>query len=120
MYRNTSETIARKWIEAFNHHDLKKLLTLYHKEAVHTSPKLRALHPKTKGQIKGKQALKEWWEEAFKRLPSLHYELERLTANESRVVMEYTRQVEGELDMKVAEVLEINEGFIVASCVYHG
>jgi hypothetical protein len=34
--------------------------------------------------------------------------------------MEYTRQVAGEADMLVAEVLEIKEGRIVFSRVYHG
>lgn len=42
-----------------------------------------------------------------------------ITANEERVFMEYIRIVPGEYDMKVAEVLEIKHGLIVASSVYH-
>ena len=42
------------------------------------------------------------------------------TANDERVFMEYIRHVENEPDMLVAEVLEINNGLIVASRVYHG
>lgn len=34
--------------------------------------------------------------------------------------MEYTRKVEKEPDMLVAEVLEIKDGLIIASRVYHG
>jgi ketosteroid isomerase-like protein len=34
--------------------------------------------------------------------------------------MEYIRQVDGEEDMLVAEVLEVRDGKIVASRVYHG
>jgi hypothetical protein len=34
--------------------------------------------------------------------------------------MEYMRQVEGEADLLVAEVLEIKDGKIVFSRVYHG
>lgn len=120
MTLNTPEKIAKEWLAAFNQKDLKRLLVLYHEEAVHTSPKLRVLRPETKGQVKGKSALKEWWEDAFKRLPTLQYDLNRLTANNSRVLMEYTRKVDGEPDMKVAEVLEISEGLIIASYVYHG
>jgi hypothetical protein len=33
--------------------------------------------------------------------------------------MEYIRKVSGEVDMLIAEVLEIKEGMIVASRVYH-
>lgn len=34
--------------------------------------------------------------------------------------MEYTRVVPGESDMAIAEVLEVEDGKIVASRVYHG
>ncbi len=116
----TPETIAKKWLEAFNHHDLKGLLALYHENAIHTSPKLRVQRPETQGQVKGKAALKNWWQEAFKKLPSLRYELERLTTSDSRVFMEYTRKLDDEPPMSIAEVLEIKEGLIIASRVYHG
>jgi hypothetical protein len=34
--------------------------------------------------------------------------------------MEYIRKVDGEDDMLVAEILEVKNGLIVASRVYHG
>jgi hypothetical protein len=34
--------------------------------------------------------------------------------------MEYIRQVENETDMQIAEVLEVKNGKIIASRVYHG
>ncbi|HWY11894.1 MAG TPA: nuclear transport factor 2 family protein, partial [Bacteroidia bacterium] len=37
-----------------------------------------------------------------------------------QVFMEYIRHVEGEEDMNVREILEIKNGKIVASRVYHG
>ena len=114
------EIIALKWLNAFNEHDLEKLLSVYHDEAVHYSPKLKTHKPETNGFVKGKPALHAWWQDAFNRLPALHYSVTSLTANNQRVFMEYMRQVSGEPDMLVAEVLEINEGMIVASRVYHG
>ena len=114
------EIIAHKWFTAFNEHDLEKLLSLYHDEAVHYSPKLKIHQPETNGLIKGKAALRAWWQDAFIRLPTLHYSLTALTANDERVFMEYVRLVTGEPDMFVAEVLEISAGMIVASRVYHG
>lgn len=114
------EMIAGKWFRAFNEHDLEKLLTLYHDEAVHYSPKLKVLQPETNGLIKGKTALRTWWQDAFNRLPALHYRAATLTAGNNRVFMEYIREVPNEPDMFVAEVLETEEGLIVASRVYHG
>jgi ketosteroid isomerase-like protein len=117
MHKN--EQIATEWLSAFNDHDLERLLDLYDNEAVHYSPKLKIRQPETNGFVKGKDALRAWWKDAFERLPDLHYKATTLTANDDRVFMEYTRQVPGEEDMLVAEVLEIKEK-IVASRVYHG
>jgi predicted SnoaL-like aldol condensation-catalyzing enzyme len=113
-------SIAHAWFEAFNSHNLEKLLSLYDDEAEHFSPKLKIRHPETNGLVTGKNALRTWWQDAFDRLPTLHYKVTSLTANSDRVFMEYSRTVENEEDMLVAEVLEIKEGNIVASRVYHG
>jgi len=112
--------IAENWFAAFNKHDLDALLQLYSENAAHYSPKLKARQPETNGLIKGKEALRDWWQDAFDRLPGLHYQVTSLIANDERVFMEYTRQVPGEGDMAVAEVLEIKDGLIQFSRVYHG
>ncbi len=108
------------WFEAFNSHNLEKLLSLYDDEAQHFSPKLKIRRPETFGLVTGKDALRSWWKDAFDRLPSLHYKITSLTSNTNRVFMEYIRTVVDEEQMLVAEVLEIKEGKIIASRVYHG
>ena len=113
-------SIAFQWLEAFNAHNLEKLLSLYDNNAQHYSPKLKINRPETNGLIIGIEAMRIWWKDAFDRLPSLQYKATSLTANTDRVFMEYTRFVENENDMLVAEVLEIKEGKIIASRVYHG
>jgi limonene-1,2-epoxide hydrolase len=113
-------SIAHLWFEAFNAHNLEKLLSLYDEDAEHFSPKLKIRHPETMGLVTGKEALRTWWKDAFDRLPSLHYKVTSLTSNSDRVFMEYIRTVDGEENMLVAEVLEIKEGTIIASRVYHG
>ena len=112
--------IATKWFQAFNDHNLEQLLALYHDEAEHYSPKLKVRQPETNGLVKGKAALRAWWQDSFNRLPTLSYRPTTFTANEQRVFMEYVRSVENEVDMLVGEVLEIADGLIVASRVYHG
>jgi ketosteroid isomerase-like protein len=112
--------IAKKWFDAFNEHDLEKLLSLYHDEAQHYSPKLKIRLPETNGLVVGKDALRAWWKDAFERLPSLKYTYTTLSADDDRVFMEYIRNVDNEPEMRVAEVLEIKDGMIVASRVYHG
>lgn len=111
--------VAHAWMAAFNAKQLEQLLELYDESAEHYSPKLKLRHPETKGLIKGKKALRAWWRDAFDRLPSLRYELIRLTAENDRVFMEYVRRVAGEEDLYVGEMLEVKDGRIVASAVFH-
>lgn len=113
-------SIAMLWFEAFNTHNLEKLLSLYDDDAVHFSPKLKILHPETNGLVTGKEDLRSWWQDAFNRLPTLTYKVTSLTSNSDRVFMEYIRTVKNEDEMLVAEVLEIKEEKIIASRVYHG
>ncbi len=112
--------VANAWFAAFNAHDLEALLALYADDAQHYSPKLKVRQPETGGLIRGKAALRAWWQDAFLRLPTLRYEVVRLTADDQQVFMEYVRHVQGEEDLRVGEVLVIENGIIVASRVYHG
>jgi ketosteroid isomerase-like protein len=120
MNSEQNRSIAIKWFEAFNTHDLEALLALYHEQAKHFSPKLKIRKPETNGLVQGKNALRDWWKDAFQRLPNLNYTYTTLTSDNDRVFMEYIRKVEGEEDMLIAEVLEIEDGLIIASRVYHG
>ncbi len=120
MSNTEIEYIAIKWLDAFNAKKLDNLLELYDENAQHFSPKLKIRKPETNGLVKGKAALREWWQDAFNRLPTLHYKVSSLTTNDTRVFMEYTRIAEGEDDMLIAEVLEIKDGKIISSRVYHG
>jgi ketosteroid isomerase-like protein len=112
--------IADRWFNAFNLHDLDALLALYHDDAEHFSPKLQLRRPETEGWVRGKPALRAWWADAFERLPSLRYTAWNLVTDGTTVFMEYIRHVDGEDDLRVGEVLELRDGRIAASRVYHG
>lgn len=120
MVADANKRIALRWFAAFNAHDLEGLLGLYADDAQHFSPKLKLRLPETQGWIRGKAALRAWWKDAFERLPDLRYEPIKLTTDHEQVFMEYIRHVEGEEDLRVGEVLEIRNGSIVESRVYHG
>lgn len=120
MAAQDNTSIANEWFAAFNAHNLEQLLALYTDDAQHYSPKLKMRRPETNGLVTGKPALRAWWQDSFDRLPTLAYIPTMLTANDARVFMEYVRKVDGEPDMLVAEALEIEDGKIIASRVYHG
>ncbi|MBJ6763081.1 nuclear transport factor 2 family protein [Myxococcaceae bacterium JPH2] len=120
MSASENFSLARAWLRAFNAHDVTALVALYAEDATHTSPKIRVLHPQTGGRLVGRSALETWWRDAIARLPGLRYEETALTADGDRVFMEYVRHAPGEPPMPVAEVLDVQDGRIVASRVYHG
>lgn len=113
------KNIAKLWFKAFNEQNLEDLLSLYDDDAQHYSPKLKIREPETNGLIQGKGALRDWWKDCFERLPTLRYQVNKLTADSEQVFMEYTRKVEAEEDMFIGEVLEIKNGKIIFSRVYH-
>lgn len=116
----TPDALGRAWLDAFNAHDVERLVSLYADDCTHTSPKIRTLHPETGGKLVGKAALRAWWSDALRRLPGLRYELLCLTANAERVVLEYLRHAPNEAPMPVAEAFDVAHGRIVASRVFHG
>ncbi len=115
-----NRAIGRAWLAAFNAHDVATLVELYDAQATHTSPKIRVLHPDTGGKIVGHAALTTWWRDAITRLPDLRYVETTITADASRVFLEYVRHAGTDAPMPVAEVFDVAGGKIVASRVYHG
>jgi 8-oxo-dGTP diphosphatase len=119
--RPSGVLVARRWLAAFNDHDLDRLVGLYALDAVHVSPKLRERRPETRGEIVGHDALRSWWADAFARMPSLHYEEKRIVAEGDCVFLEYVRQAPGEAPLVVAELYQLDTaGKIARSHVFHG
>jgi ketosteroid isomerase-like protein len=116
----TPRELAERWLQSFNAHDVDALVALYAPNAVHHSPKLRAARPETEGQITGRTQMRDWWADAFARLPGLSYRLLALTADDDRAVLEYERELEGAERLRVAEVFVCRRDHIVESFVYHG
>lgn len=111
--------VARRWLAAFNAGDVEALIALYAEDAVHESPKVRKAVPGSDGRLVGKAAMRDWWQDAFNRLPGMAYELTALTSDSSRAVIEYLRKAPGEEPFAVAEAFEVRDGKIVHSIVYH-
>ena len=119
MDSNTNHKIALDSFKSFNQHDLEKLLSLYHDNAKHFSPKLKIHKPETLELIQEKEQLRACWKDSFERLPRQVYDPTNFIAGESEIFMEYIRNVDGEEQVMVGEVLEIVNSLIISSRVYH-
>src|SRR6476659_4804485 len=114
MTADDTRRIAERWLAAFNAYDVDALVELYAEDATHTSPKIRALHPETDGELRGRAALASWWRDANARLPGLRYVATAITADAERAVLEYVRHAPDAPPATVAEVFEVRGGKIVA------
>jgi ketosteroid isomerase-like protein len=115
----TPTEIAGNWFTAFNNQNVDDLLLLYDDNAEHFSPRLLKNHPETNGLIKGKAAMRDWWQGAFDKMPSLRYTPIEIREEGDTVYLKYKRTVDGEAEVVVNEFLKISSGLIVFSKVLH-
>jgi hypothetical protein len=112
--------IVNEWLRAFNSGDADAMVALYADNAIHTSPKLRSAQPASEGRLVGKAAMRQWWLDAFERLPGIRYEVVNMVSGDHVAMIEYLRHRPDEATMQIAEVFEVHDGKIVRSHVYHG
>ena len=72
---NASE-FAAEWIDAWNAHDLERILSHYDDAVVFTSPTAARLVPESGGVINGRGLLRQYWTTGLSMLPDLHFTLE--------------------------------------------
>jgi ketosteroid isomerase-like protein len=87
------QDFARRWIAAWNARDLEAVLAMFAEDAVFTSPLALRLQPEGGGVVRGKQALREYWQTALQHAPDLRFELTGLYAGVDSLLIGFrTRQ----------------------------
>lgn len=66
---------AQDWVEAWNAHDLDRVLAHFTPDAVFVSPKAVAVTGDPSGRVVGAQAMRAYWTEGLRRSPNLRFEL---------------------------------------------
>lgn len=66
---------AQGWIDAWNSHDLNRILAYYTDDFEMTTPLIVKLMNHPTGTIKGKEMVKPYWEKALTLLPNLRFDL---------------------------------------------
>ena len=104
---------AREWIEAWNAHDLERVLSHYAADVELSSPVAAERLPGSGGYIRGEAELRAYWEPALAANPDLHFDLEAvLTAVDGCTIL--YRNQRGQL---VAESLFWNDAGLVTRAV---
>ena len=103
-----SETEARQfahsWIQAWNSHDLDAVMSHYAVEIVLTSPTAAKLLNDPSGTVRGKDAVRNYFERGLEAYPNLNFELLDVMWGVSSVILYYTNQK----GAKTGEFMEID------------
>jgi ketosteroid isomerase-like protein len=100
---------AERWCADWNSHELDRVLAHFAEDVVFTSPVAASLFPETGGRLVGKAALRAYWEEGLRRIPDLHFTIERVFGGIDTVVIQYRNQK----GASVGEVLRFDGGKVV-------
>ncbi len=80
---------ARDWIAAWNKRDLEAVLAHYTDDVAFSSPFVSQITGERSGVLRGKSALRGYWEAALARLPRLKFTLLGVTVGVDSIVIRY-------------------------------
>jgi hypothetical protein len=103
-----ASTFVTQWVDAWNAHDLEAVLAHFSEDAVFSSPKA-AEFLGGDGVVRGKDALRRYWDEGIRRLPDLHFEVVGIYLGVDVLVINYRNQS----DVLVCEVLRFDGPLVV-------
>jgi hypothetical protein len=95
---------AQDWADAWNSHDLERILTHYDDEVLLTSPVALKLL-KGDGTVRGRAALQEYFLRGLEAYPDLRFDLIDTLWGTEMIVVYYSNNVRGG---KTAEVMLLN------------
>lgn len=90
--RFDAEKFAQDWIIAWNSHDLDSIISHYAVNVVLTSPVVTKVIGEASGTVKGKAALREYFQKGLELFPSLQFTLIEVMQGLSSVVLYYENQ----------------------------
>ncbi|GAA4410169.1 nuclear transport factor 2 family protein [Quisquiliibacterium transsilvanicum] len=84
-----AQRFAHEWIEAWNSHDLDRILSHYTEDFVMASPRIAVLAGETSGILRGRQAVGAYWRKALELAPDLRFEHIATLVGADSVVIHY-------------------------------
>jgi ketosteroid isomerase-like protein len=96
--------LADNWIEAWNSHNLDKILSHYAEDVVLVSPVAANILKNPSGTVNGKEALRSYFEKGLEVYPDLKFELIDVMWGISSIILYYVNQK----GTKTGEFMEVN------------
>jgi len=87
--REYAENFAREWIEAWNAHDLGRILSHYADDFEMTTPMIALVNGGGSGTLKGREAVGAYWAKSLQKVPDLHFELNEVYYSVDSICISY-------------------------------
>jgi ketosteroid isomerase-like protein len=97
----TARQFAEEWINAWNAHDLDRILSHYTDDFIMESPVALKRLPETGGVVKGKSAVRAYWKSALDAFPNLFFELHDFFIGVNGITLYYTNRATGKQTTEV-------------------
>lgn len=120
MTHEEARSHARRWADDWNAGDLDAVLGHFDVDVVFSSPK--AMDAVGVPTVRGRQALRAYWEAALKPVSSLRFTVDRIIwdAETSELSIIYDRDINGQRD-RASEILRFGpSGLVVSGEVHYG
>lgn len=114
MTNDFAQRFAAEWIEAWNSHDVDKILGHYADDFEMSSPYISLIAGEPSGMLKGKDQVGAYWAQALQHMPDLHFELLNALTGVNSLTL-YYQGVRG----LAAEVLHFDEAGKVIKAYAH-
>jgi ketosteroid isomerase-like protein len=75
MTKEFAIVFAQSWVDAWNNHDLEKILSHYSDDFTIESPMAVKLYPQSGGTVVGKNEVRKYWKIGLEKSPHLKFEL---------------------------------------------
>lgn len=113
--KSFAEQFAADWIDAWNSHDLDRILTHYDDNFEMSSPYIPQIAGEPSGTLHGKTAIGAYWSKALQLIPDLHFELITTLVGVDSITLYY----KGAQDRWVAEVFHFGSNQKVVKAYSH-
>ena len=104
-----AQRFARTWLAAWNAHDIESVLAHFSEDVIFTSPVAARIVEGSDGEIRGKDALRDYWNRGIEQYPNLHFELVGVYLGIDTIAINYRNQ-NGAL---VNEILRLEGTYVV-------
>jgi ketosteroid isomerase-like protein len=110
-----AEGLAREWADAWNRHDLEGILAHYSDSAVLSSPRVVDILGDPEGTVKGKDALRAYFDRGLKGIPDLKFELLEVLTGVDGLTIYFGNQT----GRHVAEIMALDDRGLVSRVSVH-